>query len=613
MIDPVFAKEGHNTRSEGDSFVMSPFFISAENTRPLRNKALEIIAKIAASGNARLQIRALQSYGHALRPPAAILRMEITDEMRGGFVTDELAALEKITELTKDTSISPIVILHIEDTLDWHAAYAHSPEVRQQALELIQELPDTPQRRLIASIAFPQRRNLYWKNEPIETWEERCQIKHQNAALDFLKCYPNSKDGLIALEREMTHLIDCGVDSQPGFLLGAITREQPDYAAKLAEKIIFHDSELLKGYLASIVVPLRLENQKSAISLAKKALETNQKSLSLSVARIYSWNHVTGGYQAEDRAILHGLLNHVDLDVQREALEALRAFVSAHPDEGIVLALNLEVGSDSQLARKFVELFSENYGVLHSTLTDSDLETALNKLLQVNSIDDYRIEKFIATVAERIPVVTSRFLLSRIERSVTSESEYEPLPVLKFDYPLTGIGQSIDAQAILREIRDQTLTLERNEIARYWHMPMLFREASLNFNDASVSVLEEWVDTKDIPKLEVVGDLLREAPNNFVFTHLQFVEKLLEVAQKLGQDLAKDSSSMLYISATTGSRSTTAGEPFPEDIYARDQAKAVLEKLDLSSPARKFYESLVKSAEHAIQDTLDRDAEMFDN
>lgn len=611
LVDPVFAKEGHNTHSEGHSFVMRPYFVNAENTRPLRNKALELVAKVAALGIPRLQIRALQSYGHALRSPTPILGMEITDKMREDFVIDELAALERIIELAQDPSISPIVILHIEETLNWHAAYAHSEEVRQKSLAIIKGFSDTPEKRITATIAFPQRDDPLWQIEPDETWDERCRIKHHKAALEFLEQYPNPNVGLAALERAVTHLTECGVDPQPGFLLGAITREQPKYAAIFAAQIISRGSELLKGCLASIVIPLRNAHQKNAISLAKTALETNEKTLGLSVARIYSWNHVTGGYLSEDRAIVHDLLNHADLDVRREALEALRAFLSAHPEEGTALAFNLEIGSDSQFGRKFVELFNKSYGVLHDTLTDSDLEAALNKLLEVNSIDDYRIKKFIAIVAERIPFATARFLLSRVEHSETSESEYQPLPVLKFDTRLVGIGQSVHTKAILREVRDRTLTLERKDTARYWHMPMLFREASLNFNDAGVSVLEEWVDTEDILKLEVVGDLLRDAPNNFVFTHLEFTRKLLEVAHKLGHEVEQHISTNLYISATTGSKSTTAGEPFPEDIYARDQAKAVLENFDFLSPARKFYESLVKSAEHAIQDTLDRDAEMF--
>ena len=149
--------------------------------------------------------------------------------------------------------------------------------------------------------------------------------------------------------------------------------------------------------------------------------------------------------------------------------------------------------------------------------------------------------------------------------------------------------------------------LQKTSQTRYY-----YEDEVLVFSSTSLDVLSEWIDSGDRNKIEAVGYLLSDTPKAFVFQNVNFVCNLLEQAYNLGDECYNTVSRSLFQAVTSGSRSGTPGEPFPEDVAIKEQSAAVAKKLVAESPSHQFYESLGKEAQGSIKFWEKRWEEQFD-
>jgi hypothetical protein len=128
---------------------------------------------------------------------------------------------------------------------------------------------------------------------------------------------------------------------------------------------------------------------------------------------------------------------------------------------------------------------------------------------------------------------------------------------------------------------------------------------SLDFTPTSLKVLDEWINSRELEKVQAASYLLCDAPKAFVFTNVEFVANLLEQAYDLGDDcyqtVTYDLSNSAINSATSDFRGGTPGQRFPEDIALQDKSAAIAARLVLGSPSHRFYDSLAKKAKASIQ------------
>ena len=66
-------------------------------------------------------------------------------------------------------------------------------------------------------------------------------------------------------------------------------------------------------------------------------------------------------------------------------------------------------------------------------------------------------------------------------------------------------------------------------------------------------------------------------------------------------DLYRAIGAALHSALVSGVRTGSSGEPFPEDVVQRDEARKIADGLPLGSPGERFYRSLQRSAEHEIE------------
>jgi hypothetical protein len=128
----------------------------------------------------------------------------------------------------------------------------------------------------------------------------------------------------------------------------------------------------------------------------------------------------------------------------------------------------------------------------------------------------------------------------------------------------------------------------------------------------SLEVLNEWVLTDDANKIISVGDLLKHASSDFIFSHTNFISNLLEHSYYAGNECNNYIKLILSNIAISGGSSRTPGEPSPKEVDTRDRASEVLKHFDVGSPAYKYYDSIRKGAELSITHNHKMDEEILD-
>jgi hypothetical protein len=146
----------------------------------------------------------------------------------------------------------------------------------------------------------------------------------------------------------------------------------------------------------------------------------------------------------------------------------------------------------------------------------------------------------------------------------------------------------------------------------FW-LARLYYYISENYSSESLEVLSEWIEIGDKEKIEAVGTLVKEAPSDFVFSHSDFVSKLLTNAQEISDDCYREVRSNLLNSIESEGKTGLVGEPSYEDQQIRDRAQEFMEMYPTGSPTWNFYKWLSEEAKKSIKSWLETDEEMLED
>lgn len=262
----------------------------------------------------------------------------------------------------------------------------------------------------------------------------------------------------------------------------------------------------------------------------------------------------------------------------------------------------VDIGNSTKIASEVCGIFNPEWGISPDNLSDTELKTLLQKLEPILNISDYDISKFVAYVSQRSPRLVIQFLLNRIEyHHKNCISGYNPIPFSDFDSKLSGIEKSSEYEDILKDIRDQSL---QNSSSYNFSLSELFKEISLDFNPTSLKVLEEWINSENAEKIQLVSSFLSHAPESFVLTNVEFTANLLKTADNLGDDCYQTVTANLHSKVPSYSDVRVISnleEPIPEDVAVQKQALAIAKQFRKRSPVGKFYNSVAESAKASIE------------
>ncbi len=616
-IDPLLAKEGHETFSRGNSIVLNPFVIPVRGVQQIRERVFHLLSGVAKVGDLSVQLRVVASFEKALHPIVGMSGLIVTPETRASWLDDERLILHHIATLSQNAD--SVVAFKLKETVRWFIRRSEDYDIQNQARQILEALPKRLDAPLTAALldwnaideGFPD------EGEDIEefhkNWMQRNQEFIAQAAGILLRQHKIPAKLWSALNQEASRLQAGGVEISAGSFLYQIAFQQPKTAKALCKLSIRNPEATLSGYLHTLLLGLRTNKPNECIELAREAVLTGKTVLCRCVAIIFGWGHMNEPYVSDELDLMYRLAQHPDDDVRVKVLEGARMLGSSQPSHAVALAFEVDLAGNTVLAEKFVGLFDKNYkGIPLDSIEDTTLKDVLKKLALIRDLENYHVQKFLAELTERLPVAVLEMLVTRIESNENKRDEgYRPLPILGFSHhPLNGF-RGAEQLPLLRLLRDRVLQVKDIGGMVKYHLKKLFQEISRGTNHPGFIVLEEWLDSGETRKLEVISELLSEAPSHFLFEKVEFVTRLLEKSYDLGKDCYQKVRSGLFCAAWTGSRHGTPGQPFPEDVALRDNAHRVLEQLPRGTLTYCFYKDLEEGTIREIKNHLARDEELF--
>lgn len=610
IIDPMLKKDDEFVQSIGFQIKISLFPVSYQKTKTIRERALSLISDCLKSDSPNIVMRALNSLNYALNPPNSIFGRIVSDEEINSWIPEQIAILDLIKDTAKSTTYS-VIKIKIRSLLELHARHEGQVNVEENIKSIIDSIPDTFDIRLARAMG-----NYYdTEFENYENHREQITKEMKSVTKEFLiGCNREGKKAYVTLKEIVSQFEKCGVGVQPQNFLNILGNTNYEVAIEICNCIFSDRYTNLKNYINELLSGIRVKNHEKAIEIINDAIDSKDIDLCKSIARgyTYNWAH---SIKREEIEQIKKLLDFEDEDVKEFAIKSLRKFSENLKSDAFDLALTVEIGNSEKLADAYCSVFNLQHAISPASLDNEQLKLILHKISQIKVLENnlYHINTFLTYCSARIPEELTDFLLERIDLSKNtdnSNNHFQPLPYIGFyNEGLNGISLSSDYKKILIKVRDHSLKQEQKDL--FW-IPKLYSYISNNFSSVCLEVLTEWINTKDELKIKAVGNLIQEAPFDFVFLNSDFVSDLLINAHAINSDCFKEVIYYLFNTVDHGGRTGIPGQLIPQDEIIRDRAQEFMKKYKVGSPTWKFYNLLCEKSKNSIEDWIKRDEEMLE-
>jgi hypothetical protein len=573
---------------EGRTAYFQKVLVLREVTQNIRNQSLELITSCLNSDDIKIVLHALES----LKKVLGNTTRQSPEDFSKEWGSEQVKIIEIIDQFIHHNK-NWLLCIEIIEMLRHSTYHGCIASVKEKAQAVINSIKDTYEVKLAMVLLH----KYDWTDPKYsELFKEIPRI----VAKEFLQRYPNAIDGVKVLNGKLEEIRDCNFPPfqlYPYDFLEAIAESDVDYAASMCEILVQNPDLLLSSKLTPLLFRVKLDNPDLAIMLTQQALEKENFSLSSSIARTYLCRGWTKQIRDNDLDFIKILLNHLDFKIRATAIMALKELGSIQPQTALSFALAVNLEDRPALASELCQLFNMRDSISPDILTENHWKILLDKIESITHIDDHWIQEFLAYASAKVPILVIQILLKRIENYIEAPNrEYKPLPYEELKYTFNLSENDTD---IIRSIRDFSL---QNPQAINLGLSKLFKVVLSNATELSLSVLNEWVNSKDSEKIKLVSRLLGSIPQSFTLTQVEFLSNLLEQADITGEQCFEVVYNTLSIAIrTTGVRGGTIGEPCKEDVILRDQSSAIASQFLIGSPAHKFYSSLAKYAESNIQ------------
>jgi hypothetical protein len=613
ILDKVLVKEVRPIRSRGYQIIWQRIPIQYDQVRDIRRRAISLLAEALTHCDLRVQARAITKLDHALSEA----ELPHKEGRINQWEEEQLHIIALLAEATKNENV--MVQRLIRNALTWEAYQSPWPSIKKAASAVINGIAPTFDYRLVSAfishggIDFeaPEGENISRAFDR-HIAEQRVQI-HRLAA-EFVTAYPTPAAGVQVLTKYLGAMKTAGISPAPWQLLDDIVSTDIAYAEGMVRSIIASTEMALLEYLPRIIAHVRLADCPTSIELAELMHQCHDPKVDEQVAQFYAmfpWPN----YDQGDVDIITSLVGHPQSGIRSLAIQGFGHLIKIDPPKALSLLNHVEVGDDVEVARALCMAYAPPIADGHGWVIDDELGLeVMGKLTKVSSIDDYHITLFLSELAKRHSLRIIQFLIGRIEGTTTHE--FEPLPFLEFPdaFPIEHHHRTVSLVLTPAE-RKQALCDIRNRYpgvhwALTYYLPSLFREVAAGFDEVTLDVLNEWINSGDAALIERASGLLHQAPPNFIFQQKPYAANLLQQAFAQGAECYSIACSALVACTFNGDYSGRPGEPNPKGVYIRDSAKGAMDASLPGSLEHQFYADVYKDAQARIKDQLAHDEEL---
>jgi hypothetical protein len=409
----------------------------------------------------------------------------------------------------------------------------------------------------------------------------------------------------VELEAIVADITSYGMTAEPGPFLAQLVQAFPTIGVRLAELVIADPGSPLASGLVGLVLPLREHDPSSYKELLNRMIGSGNAALVRLGATVLSRSD---RLTESETALVSAAAKHQAATDIPVTIGALRPLLRTDPAEALRLVVAIDLGNDPRHADQLCGvLFDLGEAAPTVDLPDGIVAALLGKFVALEEIGEshYHLRAFVDWLSRRDPVAVARMFLGRIQRAgeLPSEvrSDYRPVPYASFLTFPTRSADPAARQAALRTVRDATAELAPTDVRTDWWFSDLFVALAGGWDETSLAVLTDWVESGEAQKIARVAQLLRQADPDFVFDHEAFTVALLHAADVAGEATLEAVDRSLHCTTSDRGGSGTPGEPMPHWIELRDRARQRRDAHPAGSAAAAFYASLEQDASWMIE------------
>ena len=603
FLDQALQKKFMDHISDGYTvthYASSALVLGERRVLAVRDEVLDAVIQQLGGNDASLAVRAAKSIGLALSSPMRSFGRKPDAEEVNVWDEESVRLLKKIRDELDGKQLSVPVAVALREVVE-PAMRKKNEEIAAAAEKVLGTVDDDLEHQVVEVLIHgPWRRHRHWTDREPSPDEARRWLN--DLARRFLE---DSVETSIAVDGVERHLAEIGAASDApgaGNFVATLVADRLCVGLEIVHRVITDANSPLAQVTGVTLSVIRVAAAVRALELAQALVNTGLTAARMSVAYAYGWGLATATTVSNaELAVIRELAADDDVKLALELSHGLRFMAEGDPRMALMVILEMRIGRSEQLASEVIRLFLHAGPLRIDKLSNDELDRIVEEFIVCSQIDDYWIQAFLASVSRSDLQRVVRLLQRRVEHaeSLGESADYRPFPFRWHEKCRLESRGTQDRPWILEELRDWA-SKDAPGWRRGYEAPRLFAAVANEFDDEVLGVIELGLMAPSTIASNVAG-LLSEVPRCFAWSHVQWIVRILEDAERRDTEVYKAVGDALHTALMSGGRTGTPGEPFPEDVEQRDKARKVADSLPVGSPGERLYRSLQRVAEGKIE------------
>ena len=610
ILNSALETEGHTSSATHRAISMTPFIVSKDEVTAIRARIVDALIEQLGDKDLGRAVAAAGALHNALQYPHGLFGARVGAEVQQDWEVEFEQTLRKIEARVRGSSISPVVLVRLAKSVDWHAEFS-SGKLKELAQSIVSHQDTDLRSRTLALLIDPWP-TAHRRRRPRKTKEEQpygyrdMEIERDDLIDDLKATYPEPEGLWKFVEGCLREIAACGgrQGSTPQVLISGLVALSLPHARYLVERA--NDDSLLAEHAGRALAYILEADKPSANKIVESLLQANDPRQLAIVAEAYSAVRTLGTYDAVDETALRAMASSDQAWIQRCCANAMREAVRTNLDLFFDLLLQANIETSTQATEEYLMWLCGDDSLSLEAIGQERIGLLLEKFVKVPDLSGHWFQSLLRKLVVAFPESVVDFVKRRVQHAQLSRGYgYHPVPMrFELNRVSFGLAERADASRWLESLFDWALEHESagTSIGNWFGHVV----ASLcGVGDVVVEFLRSWVRRGGLPRLEVAIDVLRSGPRSLVFDHADLVREILELAQAHGTQVLEAARGSLWANAALGSRSGKVGEPFPEDLRLLERCNEMLSRLGRFDPAYKLYEDIRDHAQHNIDRQLE--------
>lgn len=603
ILDGALAAEGHSTiAASRRAITLSGYAADRSVVEQVRAHVIDRLLFFIEQGPPRKAFLAAETLAAALRRPIGILGVQVSPEVSEEWRREHNRTLDRLAKLLRAVPVHTVVLVRVAESVAWHAFY--DQENASGAESVLSLLDRDLETRLTRALIDAWGTNTWPLNGDTSDLRQPFQNHLVRLVADLTQTFAEPSDLYTFLEKCLMQVSEVARPDAgaPRVVVDFLIEAIPTLAVEILRR---HSSSQVGvpaplSTHAGTALSVLLRRPDIPTEAVQVLIEASPEGQRL-VAEAYARFEPTDGYTEADVSRLRPMFSSKDPVTLHYVSRIARHVARCDKPLAVSLACAVDLVAAGRAMHELFMWLSHRDTMPLECISDEQWKRLLANLEPVDELDDYWVRQFLKDALKAVPDDLIDFVKNRLQRAADTDNwSYRPLTKPFREEDSLGLLNTADRARHLRALLEWALERASDDATLHRFGDAVAALCG-KYDRAFLDQLVQWMFDGSEQHARVVAAVLREAHTEIIFDCPDSVRGLLSGGHAIGREGLRRISSSLHIATTSGVRSTTPGEPFPEDVRLERHASEMLSTLSRWDPAYELYAGLLRSAKSGIE------------